>query len=104
MSKITQSAKGEDCQVRIPGICNHNPETTVFAHINGGGMGMKQPDSEGAYCCSACHDVLDGRAQVSGLVRDMGGSLANNRLRLYHHEGAMRTRKILIDKGLLVLK
>ena len=29
MSKITQSARGERCQIRFPGICNHDPETTV---------------------------------------------------------------------------
>ena len=95
MSKITKSARGEDCQVRIPKICNHNPETVVFAHIGGGGMGMKRIDSEGAYCCSACHDAIDMRT-------DHGYAVAI--LKLWHHEGAMRTRKILIDKGLLILK
>lgn len=59
MSKIRKSAKGQDCQVRIPGICNFNSETVVLSHLNGGGMGMKNPDWQGAYCCSACHDVLD---------------------------------------------
>ena len=95
MTKITQSAKGEECQVRIPGVCNHNPETTVFAHLGGGGMGMKQPDSEGAYCCSACHDVLDLRTKYQRPTLE---------IRLAHHEGAMRTRKILIEKGLLICK
>ena len=95
MSKITQSARGEDCQVRIPNICNHNPETVVFAHIGGGGMGMKQPDSEGAYCCSDCHDAIDMRSNQG---------FAATAMKLWHHEGAMRTRKILIDKGLLILK
>jgi hypothetical protein len=93
MSKITESAKGEECQVRIPGVCNHNPETVVFAHINGGGMGKKQPDTEGAYCCSACHDELDGRTHNNYETKDG--------LALLHHEGAMRTRKILLDKGLI---
>lgn len=35
MSKITQSAKGESCTVRIVGYCNGNNETTVLAHLNG---------------------------------------------------------------------
>ena len=94
MSKITKSAKGEECQVRLDGICNYNPETVIFAHIGGGGMATKQPDSEGAYCCSACHDALDGRINTN---------LSRVYLRCYHHEGAMRTRKILIDKGLIKL-
>ena len=96
MSKITKSAKGEQCQVRIPGICNHNPETTVFAHLNGGGMGIKQPDSEGAYACNDCHDILDGRRWAFGYIRPD--------IYLMHLEGCVRTRKILIEKGLLILK
>ncbi|MBC7213069.1 MAG: DUF1364 family protein, partial [Pseudomonas sp.] len=26
--KVRESARGQDCTVRIPGICNFNPETT----------------------------------------------------------------------------
>ena len=96
-TKITKSARGEECQVRIPGVCNHNPETVIFAHINGGGMGMKQPDTEGAYCCHACHDELDGRRHKWEPNIENRGT----HLRLAHHEGAMRTRKILLEKGLL---
>lgn len=91
-TKITKSARGEDCQVRIPGVCNFNPETTVFAHINGGGMATKQLDTEGAYCCGACHDEVDRRTRKN---------LNTMLVELYHHEGAMRTRKILIEKGLI---
>ena len=39
MSKITKSAMGEECQVRLIGICNYNNETTVFAHYRKGGLG-----------------------------------------------------------------
>lgn len=97
MSKITKSARGEDCQVRIPGACNRNPETTVFAHINGGGMGMKQPDTEGSYCCSGCHDVIDGRDRYNprGLEWDL------EYVHLAHLEGCIRTRAILIEKELI---
>lgn len=94
MSKITKSAKGEQCQVRLQFVCNGDPETVVLAHIGGAGMGMKQPDTEAAYCCSACHDVLDGRVKTKISVA---------MLKLFHHEGAMRTRKKLIDKGLILI-
>lgn len=50
--------------VRIPGVCNGNPETTVLAHIrigNVAGIGQKPPDICGVWACSACHDVIDGR-------------------------------------------
>jgi len=51
----------QDCTLRIPGVCNFNPETTVFAHLNGGGMSTKHSDIHGCYACSSCHDWLDGR-------------------------------------------
>ena len=95
MSKIRKSAKGQDCQVRIPGICNFMPETTILAHINGGGMALKQNDLESSYCCSSCHDVLDRRTQCSEFQRVQ--------LELWHHEGCARTRKILLDKGLITI-
>ena len=94
MSKYRQSAKGQQCQVRIPGVCNFNPETVVLAHLNGGGMGMKRPDIHGAYCCSACHDVLDGRVR-SDYVAEMKW--------LFHHEGVIRTQEIMIKEGVLKL-
>lgn len=109
MSKITESARGEQCQVRYPGVCNHDPETVVFAHLNGGGMGIKHPDTEGAYCCSACHDAYDGRVMHlssadSWLV--LGERVSHDLVRVYldtcFYEGCVRTRKILIEKGLLI--
>lgn len=72
--KITDSAKGEDCTLRIPGICNGNPETTVFAHLPGNkGTGTKNHDIFGVYACSDCHDWLDGRSDkyaVAMLTRE----------------------------------
>lgn len=63
--KILKSARGKPCTMRLPGVCNHNPETTVWAHSNEGedgkGMGIKAHDIFGAYMCSACHDEYDGR-------------------------------------------
>jgi Protein of unknown function (DUF1364) len=63
MSKITESARNEDCTIRLPGVCNHNPETVVWAHSNrsrdGKGMGKKANDENGAYACYNCHMVYD---------------------------------------------
>lgn len=61
--KITTSAKGQDCTLRFYGVCNYNPETTVFAHAPcvDKGMGFKSPDWWGMYACSSCHDLIDGR-------------------------------------------
>lgn len=67
--KLRDSAQGQDCQLRIPGVCNGNPETVVWCHLNGQeygkGMGHKSHDIFGFYGCSACHDVYDGRHRVS---------------------------------------
>ena len=60
-SKIRESAKGEDCAFRFPGVCNFNPETTVLCHINTKykGWALKSPDIFAAYGCSDCHSALD---------------------------------------------
>lgn len=96
MSKIRKSAKGEDCQVRLVGICNGNPETTVFAHKGGAGMGLKSNDLLGAYCCSSCHDAIDGRGKVDWKKKE---SIENA-----FYEGIFRTQLILLEKGLINIK
>lgn len=64
MTRIRASARGQECTLRFPGICNHNPETTVWCHSNrlmdGKGMSLKAPDEQGCYGCSDCHSWLDG--------------------------------------------
>ena len=71
--------------VRLPDICNHNPETTVLAHIRMAGlsgMGIKADDLLGAWACSSCHDAIDRRSHTD-LDRDY--------VRLAHLEGMART-------------
>ena len=96
MSKIRKSARGQDCQVRIYGVCNHNPETTVLAHLNGGGIGMKRHDIFGAWCCSSCHDVIDGRVKVPNVEPDI--------IQLWFYDGMVRTQNKLLEMGLIVTK
>lgn len=91
MSKYRKSARGQECQVRIDGICNGNPETTVLAHLNGGGMGMKQPDIFGAFACSACHNEIDRRTRI----------LDADHVKLMHLQAIIRTQQIWIRDGLL---
>lgn len=92
MSKIRKSARGEDCTVRIPDVCNFNPETVILAHLNGGGAGMKHHDIHASYCCSSCHDAIDGRMKTE---------YTHNELKQMHYEGMVRTQMILIKKGLI---
>lgn len=61
--KILDSAKGQPCAFRFPGICQGGTETTVWAHLNGArygkGAGMKAHDILGAHSCHQCHVYLD---------------------------------------------
>jgi hypothetical protein len=81
--------------VRLIGICNHNPETTVLAHIRMpgiSGIGMKADDLLGAWACSSCHDAIDRRSHTD-LDRDY--------VRLAHLEGMARTITILRKEGIV---
>lgn len=84
-SAARTNARGRDCLVRLPGICNGDPATTVLAHYRLSGycgVGMKPDDRLGAWSCSACHDAIDRRAHTD-LERDY--------VRLAHLEGVLRT-------------
>ena len=94
--KFTKSARGKPCQIRIPGVCRPAPdnETTVLCHLNGGGMATKNLSIHGAYGCSSCHDVIDGRVQTQ---------LGSTNIKLWHHEGVIRTQSIMVKEGVLKL-
>ena len=94
MSKLRKSARGRECQIRIPGVCNGNPETTVLAHLNGAGMGLKRSDIHGAYACSDCHDAVDGRRGAVTLA-------TFSEFQTYHYEGIIRTQEIMLREGLI---
>lgn len=80
--KITRSANGEACTMRIPGVCqyvkNGDTSTTVFCHISVfspiKGTGNKTHDIHGYYACHACHQWQEfgykeaGRSKTQVLV------------------------------------
>jgi Protein of unknown function (DUF1364) len=93
---LRKLAKGMECQVRLAGICNNNPETTVLAHYRLAGtcgMGIKPPDLLGAWACSSCHDAIDGRSRDIRLDRFD--------FRFAHAEGVLRTLYQLTKLGKL---
>lgn len=95
MTDLRQLARGKPCMIRVPGICNRDPETTVLAHvriIGISGMGHKAPDIFGAWACSACHDYVDNR-------RPNSAGAVQRRLDLL--EGMVRTQYELLQMGLL---
>lgn len=95
-SRITRAARMQPCTLRLP-QCRNDLETTVFAHApsTAKGMGIKSPDFWGAFACSHCHDIVDGRVF--------------NPLVSYHMiderwlRGIFETQSYLIDKGLITI-
>jgi hypothetical protein len=93
-NKYTKSARNQDCQVRMPFVCNYRTETTVFAHRNGGGMGTKNLDIHGSYACSDCHDVYDGRVKTD---------YSKEEVETWFDDGIFRTQEIMVKNGVLKL-
>jgi hypothetical protein len=87
---LRKYARGQNCQVRLPDICNHNPETVVLAHfrlMNVSGAGLKSPDLIAAWCCSACHTYVD--------------SHKDDETQLVFAHGVMRTIAALVEDSLV---
>lgn len=61
--KLLNTARGAPCSARFPGICCGDPETTVWAHLNGRafgkGLGIKAHDILGFHACFNCHAYTD---------------------------------------------
>ena len=90
---LRKAARGRECQIRLR-VCNGDTDTVVLAHLPGGGMGRKQHDLLGAWACSSCHDVVDGRAALP---------LPKELLDLMFLEGVIRTQAILLEEGLILI-
>lgn len=93
---VRDSARGEDCALRLD-CCNHNPQTTVLAHLRffgWAGIAEKPDDFLAVYACSACHDAIDRRSDAE--------------CALWGFEDLLRalgeTQRKLSAKGLLTLK
>lgn len=90
---LRKKAKGRDCQIRIPGVCNFNPQTSFLTHYRLAGlcgMGIKPNDLVAAIESSSCHDAVDGRVKTE-FTRD--------ELKLMHAEGVFRTLEIWKKEG-----
>ena len=101
---LRKEARDRECQVRLPG-CNGDTSTTVLAHfrLSGiSGLGLKSPDWLGAWACSSCHDLVDGRTAMAGLMSVVGAEEWNRTtVRLAHACGVFRTQQILFKEGKL---
>ena len=89
---LTKQARGQPCQIRVNGVCNFDPETTVPCHfriMGVSGMGMKSHSFICAWGCSACHAYVD--------------THHDDRTQLDFARGVFRTQAILINRGLVKL-
>ena len=90
--KILEAARGAPCMLNGP-WCNHDPETTVFAHLNyswaGKGLGQKSDDFAGFFGCSDCHRWYD----------EYAGNHQNHPL--YAFRAVIKTWRWLLDHEVL---
>ena len=92
--RLLDLAKHERCQIRVPGICSHDPEKTVPCHIRMvgiSGMGKRAPPILVAWGCYDCHEVCDGRRMVDGISKQQA--------ELYLLQGMARTIYELNRRG-----
>jgi hypothetical protein len=92
MSKLRKSARGRNCEIRIPGYCCGDPETVVLCHIPSGSLSHKSPDCHAGFGCFVCHGVIDGRVPSRYDAQT---------LRLYLLEAVIRTQAIWLKEGLI---
>lgn len=86
---LRDHARGRCCTIRLNG-CLSSPESVVLAHFrhSNTGIGRKPSDLCGAWACSKCHDIVDGRLKPPmGMTRDQ--------VRLAHAIGMARTLETL---------
>jgi len=101
MSKMTESARGRVCEMRLDG-CVSGTETTVFAHLNSdSGMGLKNRVGKGSQAwevgcpmCHHCHSTVDG--QISH-------NYDKEWLELLHLRATIRYQKTLFKEGVIKL-
>ncbi len=93
--KLRRHAKMQDCTLQIHPYCNMNPETVVFCHFpsEDKGTSIKSPDWWGAYGCSACHDIIDGRFNPRDVTKED--------IDFCKMRGMYRTTKLRIADGLI---
>lgn len=89
---LLRLARGQDCTLQIPSVCNGNAETVVSAHSNwhDKGMSIKASDCYIAWACSACHHAVD-----------QGSKLNRAERQHYWQRGFERTLKAMWEQGML---
>ena len=97
LTKIRKSARLQECQVRIPQVCNFDETTTILAHKNGAGIALKANDIHASYCCSDCHNEID------SLLGNRKSDFSDDEILIMFYEGIFRTQLLLIDQRLIII-
>lgn len=92
-TKVTKSARGEPCSLRIPGVCLRHEETVVLCHV-GKGTAKRNDDWFAVYGCMACHQWIDGAG-----VKTEDWPYRDT----YVLDALRETQGKLIEKGLIIL-
>lgn len=98
--KYLAGSRGQECTLRIPGVCTGDTSTVVPAHIRDGnkGTGNKASDISVANACHACHMVFDGQAKMPG-----GEVISYDVWSFYALRGLQETLEQRFEAGLLVV-
>jgi len=98
-AKYLRGSRGQQCTLRIPGVCNNDPATVVAAHIRDGhkGGGTKASDISVLNACHSCHMVFDGQAKMPS-----GDVIPHDVWCFYALRGLQETLEQRIDAGLLI--
>lgn len=98
--KYLAGSRGQQCSLRIPGVCNNDPDTVVPAHIRDRhkGGGTKASDLSVANACSSCHAVFDGQAMAR-----TGTPIDPEEWLFYALRGLQETLEQRFEAGLLIV-
>ena len=96
--KMRDSARDEQCTMNLMGVCNHDPATTILAHLpdESNGMGKKADDLSACYTCSACHDATDNR--IPWPENELEHS------EWYYRRAQTRTWRRMVELGVITIK
>ena len=93
--KLTDSANGQHCTMRVPGICNGRNDTVVLCHIPRPKMsatGGKTHDFFGFYGCSDCHTWFDRYSKNAAVSFE------------YALDALLETQSIMVLQGLIKIE
>jgi hypothetical protein len=98
--KYLAGSRGQQCSLRIPGVCTGDTSTVVPAHIRDGnkGTGNKASDISVANACHACHMVFDGQAKMPS-----GDIIPYDVWAFYALRGLQETLEQRFEAGLLIV-